>query len=468
MDIRFPCICGYQFQIDRSLAGKQIVCPECGKRQSAPALGRLIEAKSPLSESPYPEPESPPLSTAKTGIIVMGVMGMLLVGLLSVMLLGGEKSKEPQSAPSAPQQIVAVTPKKETTPPVEKPKKETQSESPKPTQPSTKRIVEKPTLPAGNKVIEAPTLPAIKVTPTTPEKPMDKPKVVFKPKIRPKLENNQLPEKKVGQSLYQLITVQQQPTYSVQGIQIPAVFSYRILSKFTVKSIDKDGARLLDQKIIAAKLLQADQLSSAVLGQAVQQMNGKSFQMTLDARGKITKFTGEVKPIAVMSNPLLGGKGFQVGSVLDQDGWIELNEKTFLVPKEKLTPGVKWPDSIHHSWGPLGYWAGMVHYQVGQKKGNIHPIGYQLLMKYTPPNGGRSSLPFDLLNSRFQVKQAGGIIYYDESVKQVAHFKEQFHVQGVMSIRFLGQQLPVTIDEKQLFEVNVYGDNPMQRQLRAK
>ncbi len=263
-----------------------------------------------------------------------------------------------------------------------------------------------------------------------------------------------------GDTFFQQITVQQQPTFAIQGMNIPSQFRYTILSKFEILKVGQQQDLAVQMKVVGAKLLQADKLSAGMLQAPIRNLPGTTFLIGLNAQRKIITFKGNVAAPRMMNRNFLQGGGFQMASLLDEDGWKEIIQSTFFLPTEPLHLNATWAEKMTHSWGALGMWGGQAMYRAGQEKNNVHPIAYQLQLGYFPPRRGRQAFPLPLLGSKFQIRQATGGILFDVQKGRVTRIEERFHVQGVLSFQLLGQATPVNVDEKQLFLVQIFDKNP--------
>src|SRR5207253_6915035 len=100
-------------------------------------------------------------------------------------------------------------------------------------------------------------------------------------------------------------------------------------SRFTVKNADADGSLVVEQKIISAKLMQADELTKPAVAGAIAQMPNTAYTLHLSPQMDVTKFEGDVAGPKVGALELGGGLGVQMTSLLDRDGWKELAQATF-------------------------------------------------------------------------------------------------------------------------------------------
>ena len=179
---------------------------------------------------------------------------------------------------------------------------------------------------------------------------------------------------KKGDTFLQELVITQKSRFVVSGISAATMLTYRIASRYTVQKVHEDGAMTVEQKIEAAELILADDLTQGLLADRVTRMPGTAFTLESTARGEVTKFTGAAATIQAAKLP--GGLGVQMASLLDADGWKEMAQATFYQPEQLAKAGV-WTRPTTHNWGPLGDWAGKVSYAYpGPAKGPQVKIPY--------------------------------------------------------------------------------------------
>lgn len=269
---------------------------------------------------------------------------------------------------------------------------------------------------------------------------------------------------KKGDELYQGITVVQNPSYRVQGLglTIRSQAQYSILSKLTVESVAKDGSRVIQQKIVNARLDKADEMMRGMLAGPLKNIVGKSYRIHLNADMEVKKLEGFEQKLNVQPvKNLLGGQGFMVGTLIDKDGWKELTEATFFVPARPFRKGETWGRAMTHQWGPLGFWRGMALYKYHSNKDNLHTINYTLSLKHFPPMGGGVGMPFRINNASFVPQIAGGSLVFDQAQGRVVAAQERFRVVGKVAVQLAGQNVVMQIDEDQLFRIRIYKNNPL-------
>lgn len=263
------------------------------------------------------------------------------------------------------------------------------------------------------------------------------------------------------EKFYQEVLVTQQSRFGFQGMSMASGVRYGVLSSFTVEKASADGSLQAQQKVEATRLIEADANTKAVYQGLLQRLVGATYTMTLNPDMEITslKGTNEVVRAAAGGN-LLGWQSFMQASLIDVDGWRELNQLTFFRPSRPLKPGQKWDRELTHGWGPLGDWKGRVHYVCLDKQSVDHRIRYAMNLTHRPPAANDGLAPLEITNPTFKHGEAGGMIYFDAEQERISRVEERFHVRGTMSVVLLGQSTTVEIEERQAFDVRVLRQKP--------
>ncbi|MBP90089.1 MAG: hypothetical protein CMJ64_25845 [Planctomycetaceae bacterium] len=267
--------------------------------------------------------------------------------------------------------------------------------------------------------------------------------------------NSKLAEQQ--QTLFQKIDIQRQPKFSVQGLTTTQNIHYQLFSKLTIDST-KDGTRTVTQFVEETRLLAADDLSRATFAKSLDELKRRQFTYKLDSHGEVVDFTGYKKNLASLPVDLLSGSGFMMTSVIDEDGWKELAELTFFVPKLDAQQGEPWQRQMAHDFGQLGSWSGATTFTWGksnQDDSATERINYRHDMTHQKPTGGESKLPFKIKAASFTLRQASGSIAYDRAKQRVSTVEEIFDVSGSVTIELAGQSLPVELTERQQITIEL-------------
>jgi hypothetical protein len=264
-----------------------------------------------------------------------------------------------------------------------------------------------------------------------------------------------------GRVFYQEVLVTQKSNYRIQGLNFGSNVRYSVLSSFTVQKSRYDGSSVVEQKVEATRLLGSDAVSRAVFGGLLQKLIGTTFTMTLSPQMEITSFKGQHEVIHAAGGNPPDWQFLMQASLVDQDGWKELDQLTFFQPGQPLRVGQKWDRELTHSWGALGDWKGQVHYAYLDEQAGSHRISYTLELDHLPPADNGGDLPLKIANAAFKHQEAGGMIYFDSDKGRVSRAEERFHVRGTMAVEMLGQNTALQMEEVQTFQIRVLGKKPL-------
>lgn len=261
-----------------------------------------------------------------------------------------------------------------------------------------------------------------------------------------------------GQRLFQELLVTQKSSCQVQGMEITTGLKYLVLSRFTVEDVDSDGMVTIRQKVERTRLLEADSMAQSVFGDLLKKLSGKTFRLTLNPHMRIVDLYADEDafPIAASGNPM-AGQPLMMASLVDRDGWRELNQLTFFQPARTLKANDRWQQPLTHSWGPLGDWKGQADYRYDGERDGLSRVAYNLKLTHqAPDNQATGALPFRPSDATFQTEKAGGIILFDRERGRVERAAERFHVRGTMAIELFGQKASIGIVEQQDFQLRIY------------
>jgi hypothetical protein len=266
---------------------------------------------------------------------------------------------------------------------------------------------------------------------------------------------------KPADRLYQEVLVSQKSTYRIQGIDVGTNVQYAVLSLFDVGKPKEDGLTEVTQTVEAARLIQADQLTESLLAGAIQKMPGTVYKLTLNTKMEIVRFEGQDSPLKVLGDPF-GGGAFAMASLIDRDGWRELDQLTFFQPDRAIVLNERWQKPMTHAWGALGSWNGQVAYAYLGKQGQYHRVAYGMNLVHAPNRQPSGGLPFQLTSASFKHQEAGGMIWFDAEKGRVVGAEERFNVRGQIGVAAGGQNAPIDVAEDQAFRVIVHERNPWQ------
>jgi hypothetical protein len=383
-------------------------------------------------------------------VLSLSVMFVLFLGASGALLL----YRYLASAEPGPQPSVVAHPMKETTP---APAKENLPPEPVVKSPSAP----KESAPPINKPAETPPTNFAICKPASPgpevflKPPPGEPKPVAKAPDRKPEPRRPFKE---GDTFLQDLLVTQKSRFVVLGLPVTTQLQYRIGSRITIQKVDADGTLAVRQKVEAAALVQADELTKGLVAGPIAKLPGTEFALTVTARGEVKAIGGAGGPVRFGAGNMAGGFGVQMASLLDADGWKELAEATFFQPEAVDRPGL-WARPMTHNWGPLGGWVGQIAFAY---PGLDRPpqaqvkVPYALKLAYQAPQGAApGGQPVQVVASKFQAPEAGGALLYDVQHGKTAAAEERFFVRGTLVMNLLGQNTPAEIEEEQLFQMRI-------------
>jgi len=261
--------------------------------------------------------------------------------------------------------------------------------------------------------------------------------------------------------LFQELDIQRMPKLGMLGTMTVQDLRYQILSQLTVAPPDEEGNIACDQVVLQTKLIKSDDLSRAMFQDSLEKLQGWQFSYQLNNRRVVTQWkaappdgrkVAEVRPV--------GGAGFLATSVMDDDGWKELAQLTFFVPRPEH--GSKsWKQPMMHNFGPLGMWYGETTFTPQATRKDVQQIAFVHKMEYRPPEKGvGGDLPFTIEKAMLKPETAGGTIEFDVQANRVVSAQEGFLVRGALSVGLLGQAADVEVQEQQVISLHVHGRNP--------
>lgn len=273
-----------------------------------------------------------------------------------------------------------------------------------------------------------------------------------------------LPQSTSEMTIFQELIVQRKPSFAMEGLtELKQFLKYRAVSQLTIGRDEGRGFRKVIQKIVDAKLLDADSVSAKQFEKSVKELIGRQFTFTLDRKQKILDFKGDKDKVKTFDlkdlSALEGftGEGLMMSSVMDFDGWREMAQLTFLLPDDSKK---KWTDQMSHDWGEMGQWSGETQFEKKGTTNQLLRIDYAHWMNYLPGDLAKSKLPFKLEKVAFEVTEAGGRLLFDAKKGRIHSLEERFQVNGKIDASLLGTTTKISLSEVQSFQLKLHDQNP--------
>lgn len=442
MAIRLACSCGQFLQAPDTAAGQTYPCPNCRQIILIPAMGIIERSRG-------RHLRSAPVESAGRN------RWRWLLGLVVFLLLSGTAAWYAVSyidTLTTPKAVAELAPEpiriNEETPPIAR-------VIPPLAAPPTKVESKVELAPPPNPVADPPTLTKpIALDPPAVAKPI----ILDPPAKKPALIGGPLLlewKLRESESFVQELVITQKPTFQTQGVTFNSLLQYRVVSRFTVDKALAEGGFIVKQKVEEAKLLQADALTQGLLSGAIAKLPGTVFTVHLDDKIEVTKFEGAVDGPQFAAPKVPAGPGLQMASLMDMDAWKEMAHATFFQYGHPLVPKARWSKPMTHNWGPLGAWAGTIHYAYSGRQKDLHKVDYKLELAYQPPKAGATIMATPIQGAKFAPPEAVGSILFDAAGGKVIALEERFLVRGQITLSLLGQNAIVSIQEEQHFLMRI-------------
>ena len=263
--------------------------------------------------------------------------------------------------------------------------------------------------------------------------------------------------------LYQDVHIHRKPSFVVSGLPVSQEMKYRILSRLEVQPRTQDGTTKVVQFVENTWLFAADDLSRAAFQKSLEALQHQQFTYQLNAHHEVIEFTGHKKNTLPLPVKLPTMEGMLVTSVIDEDGWKELAQHSFLLPPPTLPPAGSWQRQMSHDWEPFGSWHGVTHFSARDVEEGMQRIDFRHAIEFRPPDsaGGASSLlPFRIAGAEFRAETATGTVLFDSQERRVDSVHEQFFVRGTVEANLLGQPVSIQVEEQQVLTIHLDDQKP--------
>ena len=260
--------------------------------------------------------------------------------------------------------------------------------------------------------------------------------------------------------LYQRVEVFDDQSYEILTTSIADKTRYQILSKLELRPRAADGSREVSQVIEQTRLELAGELTRELYESELRKLIGQQYTFTLNSRDEVIKFTGFGGRPASAPVTLPGMEGFASVTVIDQDGWKEIAQLSFLQPDRSIAAGQPWTRPMTHDFNELGSWQGTTTFTLQGPEGAGTRYNYVHDMTYTPPKGGPGLLPFDVSDADFKATKAEGSFVFDPTHGHVTDVRETFEMEGSLGATMLAGTAAVKLREHQELTIQLSRQNP--------
>ena len=147
--------------------------------------------------------------------------------------------------------------------------------------------------------------------------------------------------------------------------------------------------------------------------QMLDKMRGHQFTITLDPKGKITKFEGYDSLIAKLSgNDAKVAKTLR--AMLPVDFFKKTSEGAFtMMPDKAVKKGDAWQRETSMSMGPLGNFKAVHNFKYDGTENGLAVILSTPKLDYLPPTGDGAGLPFKIVRGNLKAENAKNRVLFD-------------------------------------------------------
>jgi hypothetical protein len=190
----------------------------------------------------------------------------------------------------------------------------------------------------------------------------------------------------------------------------------------------------------------------------IQQLRGLALILTLDAKHNVTQVEGYEDLMKRVAGENEATKRM-VKDILSEDALKKsLKEALAFGPADPVGPGEKWTREASISLGPLGTLLTTNHYTFeGTTMLEDKPVAKVLIdqtVKYEPPKGDGSGLPFQIVKSDLKAENAKGTLWFAIEQGKPVRLEQRMRYRGTMTISANGMNVDMEIDQDQNVVIN--------------
>lgn len=265
---------------------------------------------------------------------------------------------------------------------------------------------------------------------------------------------------------FQELTIQRMPQLSVLGTMLSQDLHYQILSELQISAPDSEGARDVSQTILGTRLLRADPLSQATYARSLKELEGWQFEFRVNRYGEVIQWKAGPREGRGLSDVVLGEQsGFLVSTVLDEDGWKEIERLCFFTPLDEVEEGASFERQMTHDYGALGSWSGETVFRRANRASDQRYV-YEHRVRHRPRAADAPEipgLPLKVVSIEMETRTADGAIERDVQTGWVEQASERFDVVGRLSAETLGGVAELEFQESQATTIFMLDRNPWLR-----
>jgi hypothetical protein len=272
---------------------------------------------------------------------------------------------------------------------------------------------------------------------------------------------------KEGDTFYVEEKVSTRQTVKVRGsAQVQQLEQTRV-SRFKVLKAAADGGAVLEQKIESVKVtpygagIKADASS-------VRRMEGATFQITLDARQRVTRFEGYKKLIDALAKDNEDVAKVFRAVLTEQAVRRPVEALLGFTPEKPVARGQSWQVKSDVPFGPLGTLHLVDTYTLQaeeQVEKDVVKVTVSSAATYSAPEGpAGGNFPFKVISGDVKVKEAKGSLLFNVATGRLVQREVQRVLRGVFTLAASEQtRIEEEVEQRQSSAARVLDNNPLQK-----
>jgi hypothetical protein len=284
-------------------------------------------------------------------------------------------------------------------------------------------------------------------------------------------------------SFYQTMRTETKQAMKVMGTDVNQNQTQTFYTKWTPKSVDKDGNWVIDQEIIGVEMgidiggnkISYDSKKPDAAGTAnpmndfFKALVGSKFSVTVSPAYKVLKVDGRKEFIdrLTKANPTMQPL---LDQILTEDSLKEMAQPAFAaVPGKEVKKGDEWKETSTLNMGPIGKYENSYTYTYEGKNTEgsaddkkLDRIKETISLTYKPPEGNAAgNLPFKIKSADLKSTSANGTILFDADKGRVEKANRTVELKGDLTIEIGGTSTKVELTQTQTTVVTSSDKDPV-------
>lgn len=237
------------------------------------------------------------------------------------------------------------------------------------------------------------------------------------------------------------------------------------VTRFRVLKAGTDGSVDMEMTMLSVKEEGPAAEDNSVI---LKRMENSTFQVSLNAKGEITKFGGYEEFVSKVADG--NAQMAQVfRSIMSEEVFQKMVTQTFaVVPNKSVAKGATWQQKQGMSLGPFGrvtiirniQHAGTVKSKSGREYVKLNLTGEA---RYQAPTKDFPGLPFKILDGNLKFDGITGQGYFDPSKGRLVQLQVNLKMKGQLKIQLLKKQQEATVEleQSQQGTIKISDKNPL-------